>query len=56
MTTQKATTHHQPCPECPDCYHDGAYWVASTPTTDTWACRPCGAEWTITVRTPKVAR
>ncbi|MGH3525758.1 MAG: hypothetical protein ACRDQ6_00405 [Pseudonocardiaceae bacterium] len=55
MTTQAITTHDEPFPECPDCYNDGTYWVTSTPDTDTWACRPCGAEWTITVHIPGVA-
>jgi hypothetical protein len=25
------------------------YWTGSAPTTDSWACRDCGTEWTITV-------
>ena len=50
MTTQTSTTHTDPCPGCD--YPDGTYWVTSTPETDTWACRHCGTEWTITVCAP----
>jgi hypothetical protein len=35
---------------CPGCDPAGCiYWTSSTPTTDSWACRDCGTEWTITV-------
>lgn len=53
MTTHAATTtttHQEPCPACDQ--PDGTYWVDSTPDTDTWACRHCGTQWTITVRVP----
>lgn len=50
MTAQAITTHDEPCPGCAQT--DGTYWVTSSPDTDTWACRHCGTEWTITVHTP----
>lgn len=28
-------------------------WTTSTPSTDTWTCRSCGTEWTITVDAPQ---
>ena len=52
MTTQTITTHADPCPGCDRT--DRTYWVASTPDSDTWACRECGTEWTITVHVPGV--
>ncbi len=53
MTTQATTAYADPCPGCDQA--DGTYWVTSTPDSDTWACRPCGTEWTITVHIPGVA-
>lgn len=44
MTTSTTT---ELCPGC-----EATHWVSwtgSTPTTDSWACRDCGTEWTITV-------
>lgn len=41
------TTDDQPCPGCD--HADGVYWIDSTPDSDTWACRHCATEWTITV-------
>lgn len=53
MTTRTTTTtHDDPCPDCDQT--DSTYWVSSTPDTDTWACRHCGTEWTITVESPRV--
>ena len=54
MTTQTTTTHVDPCPACDQA--DGVYWVGSVEDSDTWACRPCGTEWTITVDVPQVSR
>ena len=51
MTTQTTTTHAELCPGCDQV--DGIRWVTSTPDTDTWACRHCGTEWTITVSGPR---
>ena len=53
MTTQATTAYTDPCLGCDQT--DGTYWVTSTPETDTWACRHCGAEWAITVDIPGVA-
>lgn len=53
MTTATTTTRTDPCPSCDQT--DCTYWVDSTPDTDTWACRHCGTEWTITVHVPGVA-
>lgn len=53
MTSQAITTHTDPCPDCDQA--NRIYWVTSTPGTDTWACRRCGTEWTITVHVPGVA-
>ena len=52
MTTQTttATTHADPCPSCDQT--NGVHWTASTPDTDTWACRHCGTDWTVTVSAP----
>jgi hypothetical protein len=50
MTTQTTTTHDELCVGCDQA--DGVYWVTSTPDSDSWACRHCGAEWTITVGIP----
>jgi hypothetical protein len=52
MTTQTATTttYDELCPGCDQA--DGTYWVDSDPGSDTWACRCCGTEWTITVHIP----
>jgi len=48
MTTQTIiTTDDQLCPGCDQT--DGAYWMTSTPNTDTWACRHCSTHWVITV-------
>jgi len=47
MTSLVSATHAAPCPGCDQI--NGVYWVTSTPGTDTWACRHCGTEWTITV-------
>jgi hypothetical protein len=47
MSTQTITTRTDPCPGCDQT--DGTYWVDSNPGSDTWACRHCGTEWTITV-------
>lgn len=56
MTTTQATTTTTSDELCPGCDQvDGTYWVTSTRDTDVWACRPCGAEWTITVHIPGVA-
>jgi len=54
MTTQTTTTTHaDPCPACDQA--DGVYWVGSVEDSDTWACRYCGTEWTITVDVPQVS-
>ena len=52
MTTQATTTasYDELCVGCGQV--DGVYWVDSTPDADCWACRHCGAEWTITVDVP----
>lgn len=52
-TTTTTVTHTDPCPGCDE--GGGIRWVDSTPDTDTWACRQCGAEWTITVDVPGVS-
>ena len=56
MTAHPSTTitRTDPCPGCDQA--EGVYWVTSTPDSDTWACRPCGTEWTITVYTPNDGR
>jgi hypothetical protein len=54
MTTQTTTTHTEACPGCNQT--DGVGWATSTQDTDTWACRECGTEWTITVWTPGGSR
>jgi hypothetical protein len=49
MTVQTIiTTYDELCPGCDQT--DGAYLMTSTPNTDTWACRHCGALWVITLR------
>lgn len=50
MTTQTTTTHDEPCPGCDQA--NDTHWVTSTPDTDTWACRHCDTEWTITLSAP----
>jgi hypothetical protein len=45
MTTTSTTTER--CPGCDQSW--GIYWTGSTPTTDSWACRDCRTEWTITI-------
>ena len=48
MTTLVSAIHTpEPCPECDQT--EGIRWVTSTPGADTWSCRWCGTEWTITV-------
>lgn len=56
MTTHAttATAYDEPCPGCDQT--DGVYWVTSTPDTDSWSCRDCGTERTITVELPQVVR
>jgi hypothetical protein len=44
MTTSTTT---EVCPGCDQAWC--IYWTGSTPTTDSWACRDGGAQWTITV-------
>lgn len=53
-TTPASTTHREHCPGCHQA--DGVHWVTSTPDTDTWTCRHCSTEWTITVDTSEVPR
>jgi len=48
MTTPATTSvYDESCSSCDQA--EGPYWVDSTPDTDTWACRHCATEWTITV-------
>lgn len=47
-TTRATTTNDEPCAGCDQA--DGVCWVTSTADTDTWACRHCGIQWTITVQ------
>jgi hypothetical protein len=49
MTTSPTAniTEAEPCPGCDQT--DCVRWVISTPDTDSWTCRWCGHEWTITV-------
>lgn len=56
MTTHvtPTTAYDELCPGCDQA--DGTSWVTSTPATDTWSCRHCGTEWTITVDLPHVVR
>jgi hypothetical protein len=47
MITSIRTTRTDPCPGCD--HTDAIRWVTSTPDADTWACRWCDTEWTVTV-------
>lgn len=53
-TSPASTTHHEPCLDCHR--SDGVRWVTSTPDTDTWTCRHCGTERTITIHTSRGLR
>jgi predicted RNA-binding Zn-ribbon protein involved in translation (DUF1610 family) len=53
MITPISTTRTDPCPGCD--HTKGIRWVTSTPGADTWTCRSCGIEWTITVHVAGVA-
>jgi transposase-like protein len=52
--TPASTTNPDPCPRCDR--SSSIRWVSSTPGADTWACRDCGTEWTITVEQPAQVR
>lgn len=39
----------EPCPECGEL--SNVTWLDSTTQSDSWKCRECGHEWTITVPT-----
>lgn len=54
MTTQATATYDEPCPGCDQT--DSVRWVTSTPETDTWVCRRCDTDWTITVELSRVPR